>query len=144
MKIRLDRENPATFFVRVRGPRGVRELRAILDTGSTLCTIPITDARELGYATFYDPIVNKGEGVYTVSLTGIMDLEGLTLEEVAVAGLSSKDVAAVACHLPRLGGIDVILGVSFLKHFKITLDYENGWLNMEQVGVGGENDEKTV
>lgn len=131
MKIPIDKEKPLTLFVRIKGPRGVRELRAVLDTGSSLCTIPITDAREIGYPVFYDPIVNRGEGIFTLTQTGVMDLEGLTLEEISVAGLSAKDVPAVACHLPRMGGVDMILGLSFLSRFKITLDYEGGWLSME-------------
>ncbi|MCL2149892.1 MAG: retropepsin-like domain-containing protein [Dehalococcoidia bacterium] len=133
MRIRINRGSPITFFVRVKGPRAGRELRALLDTGSSLCTIPATDAREIGYAAFYDPIVDKGDGIYTLTQSGIMDLGGLTLEEVVVAELSAKAVPAVVCQLPRMGGIDMVLGLSFMSRFKTTLDYESGWLTMEQI-----------
>ena len=142
MKIRINKDKPITLFVRVKGSRGVRELRAVLDTGSSLCTVPVTDAREIGYAAFYDPIANKGEGTYTITQTGIMDLEELVIDEMAVADLSAKAVPAIACNLPRMGGIDMILGLSFLNRFKITIDYEEGWLTMERSGGGG-NEEIT-
>ena len=144
MKIRISKENPITFFVRVKGPRGIRELRAVLSTGSSLCTIPSTDAREIGYEAFYDPLMDSGDGIYTISQTGIMDLGGIMLEEVVVAGLSAANVPAVACQLPRLGGIDMILGLSFLNRFKTTLDYESGWLTIEEVGVDAIEDYKAI
>ncbi len=131
MRIKINKEVPITFFVRIKGPRGVRELRAVLDTGSSLCTIPTTDAREIGYEAFYDPIVNKGEGVYTLTQTGILDAGPLTLEEISVADLSAKNVPAIACNLPRMGGIDMILGLSFLNNFKTTIDFNQGYLTIE-------------
>jgi len=131
MKIKIEKGKPITFFVRIRGPRGVRELRAILDTGSSVCTIPVTDAREIGYEAFYDPIVDKGDGIYTITQTGILDLGPLTLQEVGVAELSAKDVTAVVSNLPRAGGVDVILGLSFLQNFKTTIDFDQGYLKLE-------------
>ena len=131
MRISIEKEKPITLFVRLKGPRGIRELRAVLDTGSSWCTVPITDAREIGYAAFYDPMINRGDGIYVLTQNGIMDYEGLILEEIMVGELSAKAVPAVACHLPRLGGVDMILGLSFLNRYKTTLDYANNLLTIE-------------
>lgn len=144
MRIRINKENPLTFFVRVKGSRGERELRAVLSTGSSLCTIPPTDAREIGYEAFYDPLMDSGDGIYTINQTGIMDLGGLVLEEVKVANLSATNVPAVACQLPRMGGIDMILGLSFLNRFNTILDYENGWLTIEEFGNDTVEDDKVI
>ena len=54
IKIKISADEPIVFFIRVKGPKGVREFRAILDTGSTYSTIPLQDARELGYDAYYD------------------------------------------------------------------------------------------
>lgn len=131
MRIKLQKEHPITFFVRIKGPHGARELRAILDTGCALCSLPTTDARELGYQAFFDPVSDKGEGLYTLTHTGIVEAGPLVLEELTVGDLAARNVAAVAWNLPRLGGIDVILGLSFLNRFKTIVDYNTGYLVIE-------------
>ncbi len=132
MKLKICQGQPISFFVRIKGPGGVRELRAILDTGSSCCTIPIVDARELGYDAFYDPLANKGEGSLALTQGGILDVQPLTLQEISVAEISAVNVEALAYQLPRLSGADMILGISFLQHFKLTLDFKNGEVRLEK------------
>jgi predicted aspartyl protease len=133
MKLKINQDSPISFFVRIKGPRCARELRAILDTGSSCCTIPIVDAREMGYDAFYDPLANKGEGALALTQGGILDVQPLTLQEISVAGLSATNIEALAYQLPRLGGADMILGLSFLRHFKLTLDFKAGELCLEKL-----------
>ena len=142
MKLKIEKDKLITFFVRVKGPRGTRELRAALDTGSLLCTVPVVDARELGYDCFYDPLANKGEGALAITQGGILDVAPVVLEEISVADLSAKNVGALAYNLPTMSGIDMILGLSFLKHFKITIDYMRDYLEMIpfDTGVDHENE----
>jgi predicted aspartyl protease len=131
MKIKINEGNPITFFVRISGPKGSRELRAVLDTGSTYCTIPVVDARELGYDAFYDPLANKGDGALALTQAGILDIASITLKDIKVAELSAADVPALAYELPRMSGVDMVLGLSFLQHFKITIDFHQGLLAIE-------------
>jgi hypothetical protein len=43
-------KTPITLFVRVKGPRGERELKVILNTFATHMAIPFRDAFRLGYS----------------------------------------------------------------------------------------------
>ena len=131
MKINIEAGKPVAFFVRIMGPKGVRELKAVLGTGSMYCSIPVVDARELGYDAFYDPLANKGDGALAVTQSGILDVQPIILQEISVSQLSAGSVEALVYELPRVSGADMILGLSFLKHFKVTLDSPSGLLYIE-------------
>ena len=131
MKIKIEAGKPIALFVRIMGPKGIRELKAVLDTGSMYCSIPVVDARELGYDAFYDPLTNKGDGALAVTQGGILDVQPIILQEISVAELSAISIEALVYELPRVSGTDMILGLSFLKHFKITLDSPGGYFYIE-------------
>jgi len=128
----LPLKTPITFFVRIKGETGVRELRAVLDTGSAYTLIPKKDAIQLGYQAWYDPLISdSGQGVKTVMGSIIIAAPFIILQEVSVGELTAKNVEAVAWDMPRPSGADVLLGLSFLKNFTITIDYKKGILRIE-------------
>ena len=133
MKIKISADEPIVFFVRVKGPKGVREFRAILDTGSTDSSIPLQDARQLGYDAYYDDFSKTGEGTNGISKTAMFETDEIVLEEVAVADLVARDVKALTLDLPRFSGIEAILGISFLRHFNTCIDFEKGYLTIEPI-----------
>jgi predicted aspartyl protease len=120
MKIKVSAEEPIVFFIRVKGPKGIREFRAVLDTGSTYCLVPLQDARDLGYDAYFDPFTRVGTGVVGVAKTDIFETDEIVLEEVAVADLVAKNVRAMTHELPRSAGIEGVIGNSFLRFFKTT------------------------
>jgi len=133
MKIKISANEPIIFFIRVRGPKGVREFRAVLDTGSTDCVIPLQDARELGYDAYYDDYSKTGIGTKGISKNSIFETDELVLKEVSVADLVVKEVKALTWDLPRYSGIEAVLGMSFLSHFNIYMDFKQGCLTMEPI-----------
>jgi predicted aspartyl protease len=133
MKIKINPEEPITFFVRMKGPKGTREFRAVLDTGCTDCCVPLQDARNLGYNAFFEPFTRTGEGQLAVSSTDIWESDEIVLEEVAVGDLVVKNVKSMTHELPRLAGIEGIIGNSFLCHFKTCVNFEEGYLTIEPV-----------
>lgn len=133
MKINVEKGKVIHFFVRVRGPKGFRELRAVLDTGSTQCAISPVDAREIGYDCFFDPLANKGEGTLAMTQAGILDVLQLTIEEIQVADISVKNVKTLAYELPKMSGIDMVLGLNFIDNFKTSIDYASGCLMIENI-----------
>lgn len=124
--MRLPLTIPPTLFVRIRGERGVREYRAVLDTGCAYCMIPRKDALDLGYPATYEPIMpDTGEGGTAVTNSYIIQVPIITLKEVSVGELVVKDLRTVAYDLPVPSGVDVVLGVNFLKNFKVTFDFKD-------------------
>lgn len=130
IRVKIEPEKPITLFVRVKGENGVREYQAVLDTGSEYSIIPLQDARELGYEAYCDP-EDPGGGTRAITKTDMVELDEIELEEVQVGDLVAKNVKALAHHLPRLGGVEATLGLSFLKNFKTTIDYKAGYLTIE-------------
>ncbi len=132
--MKLPLEEPARCFVRVVGANGkVRELRAVLDTASTCSVLPTKDALQLGYQISYDPYTGIGEGSVVVTVDGIIYTSIAILKEVWLGDLVVKDLKALIYDFPEQAGVDVILGTNFLKNFKLTFDYEEGTLSIEQV-----------
>lgn len=133
MKLKIEPDRPIMLFVRVKGRKGVREYRAVLDTGSQYSVIPLQDARELGYEAYCDPEAEPSSGTRGVTKSDIIEADEIELEEVSVADLVAKNVKALAYHLPRMGGVEATLGLSFLKNFKTTIDYKAGYLTIEPI-----------
>jgi predicted aspartyl protease len=132
MKIKIEKGKPIMFFVIVRGPNGSREYRAVLDTGSQYCVLPLQDARDLGYDAYAHPD-DPGEGVWAVTKTDMTEYNEVELESVEIAGLKAREVKALAYYLPKQSHLEATLGLSFLEHFKTTIDYDSGYMTIEDV-----------
>jgi len=133
MKIKISADKPIVFFIRVKGPKGIREFQALLDTGSTDSLIPLQDARDLGYDAYYDDFSKTGEGTKAITTLGVYETDEITLEEVAVGDLVAKDVKALAFDLPKRAGIEAVLGISFLRNFNTCINFEQGYLTIEPI-----------
>ncbi len=133
MKIKISADEPIVFFVRVKGPKGVREFRAVLDTGSTDSLIPLQDARDLGYEAYFDPFTRTGEGTLGITKTDIFETDEIVLEEVAVADLVARDVKALAFNMPKSAGFEAVLGISFLRNFNTHINFEQGYLTIQPI-----------
>jgi len=133
MRLKISADEPIVFFVRVKGPKGTREFRAVLDTGATDCIIPLQDARALGYNAYYDAFTRTGEGKRGISKTDIFETDEIVLEEISVADLTARDVKAMTHELPKWSGIEGVLGMSFLSHFNTCLNFEQGYLDIEPI-----------
>ncbi|MBI2183403.1 MAG: retropepsin-like domain-containing protein [Thaumarchaeota archaeon] len=130
--MKLSLSDPPTFFVKVKGPQGFKELRAVLATGATLCLIRRSDAQELGYPALYQPWMPvEAEGSPAVTNGFIIDAPLITLEEVSLGTISRKKLRAMAFELPEQGGVDFIVGTNFLEGMKVTFDDKQKTLLIE-------------
>ncbi len=131
MKLKINPDEPITAFVRIKGEKGVREVRAIIDTGSLYSVIPLQDARRLGYDAYFDLSADPDGGTKAVTKGGIVQADEIILEEVAIGDLVAKDVTTLVIELPNFARIEAVLGISFLKNFKTTIDFKEGFLTLE-------------
>lgn len=131
MKLQISPDKPLTLFVRIKGPNCVREFRAIIDTGSDLCVIPKEDLHDMGIDASFDPMCDHVSTNYRICNSCYFEAESVMLDKVMIGDIEASNVEFLVLTLPRDGGIDVILGRSFLKNFKTTVDYKSGYLTIE-------------
>ena len=68
-----------------------------------------------------------------VSLTSASAMETkpkIIIPEIAVLGKKVKNVEAIVKDLPPEAPADGLLGLSFLKYFKLTIDFKKGLLEL--------------
>ena len=136
MKVPIN--DPMLVSARVEGERGVvRELSSVLDFNSPYCVILVQDALDLGYPEagnkHTDELRARPDRVaWLTSMRGIDRGIVLKLRQVSLGGLVAKDVEAVVLELehPRFIVFDFVLGRSFLKNFKLTVDMKKGYLSL--------------
>lgn len=127
MKCRLDiRESVIPLKVRVEGKREVKKVDMALDTGATYVMIPWEIAEVLGY----EPELSK-ERINMITASGVEKAPLITLKAVDVLGKRAENIRAIIHDLPQESYVDGLLGLSFLKNFRVCLDFREGILKIE-------------
>lgn len=126
VRYRFDPDAPViTLYARLSNSRTRRILTA-LDTGSTYVLIPWDIAEALGYKPAYS---KRKVDITTASGTEKAPL--ISVKRVSVLGKEMRDIKCVVHDLPETSRVDGLLGLSFLKNFKLYLDFQAGILELE-------------
>jgi len=115
--------------VEIRGPAGVREIDVILDTGAVYTVIAWDVAKDIGY----DPAISERR-TPIITANGVIEAPLITVERIQWAELGAEAVDIVCHDIPDLAGIEGLLGLSFLQHFRTLIDYTTGVL---EITAGG-------
>jgi len=115
--------------VEIHGPAGVREIDVILDTGAVYTVIAWDVARDIGY----DPAISRRR-TPIVTANGVIEAPLITVERIRWGELEAEAVDVVCHDIPELAGIEGLLGISFLRHFRTLIDYTTGVL---EITAGG-------
>jgi len=111
--------------VEIHGPAGVREVDVILDTGAVYTVIAWDVAKDIGY----DPAASERR-MPIVTANGVIEAPLITVERMQVAELQAEAVDVVCHDIPEIAGIEGLLGLSFLQHFRTLIDYTTGVLEI--------------
>jgi len=137
-RLRFPIKSPMLVAARLEGQNSyVRELSAVLDFNSPWCIIQRQDGIDLGYPEAAN-LVKQWEYVHPDRVPRFLTMRGIergikvTLRKVSVGRLVATDVDALVLEMQptRLGTFEVILGVTFLKNFRLTVDMKNGYLSL--------------
>lgn len=99
--------------------------RLIVDTGASRVMIPRRLAEAIGL------ITNPKKVVQTITASKVEDAPLVIIPEINALGKTVKNVEALIKDLPTEATVDGLLGLSFLKHFKMTIDFQKGELTLE-------------
>jgi len=111
---------------KIEGIEEVRTLKTALDTGATYVMIPWEIAEILGY----EPELSK-ERINMTTASGVEKVPLITLNSVSVLGKKAENIKAIVHDLPPRSYVDGLLGLSFLRNFKLCLDFQKGILEIE-------------
>ena len=120
------RLNVIILRARVEG-RGKRYayLRMVLDTGASMTVIPWNVAETLGY----DPAHSRRR-VQFMTGSGTEAAPCLTVNAMEVLGVRVSRVPVLCHDLPQRSLVDGLLGLSFLRHCRLSVDFQRGALRL--------------
>ncbi|MDG6902879.1 MAG: hypothetical protein JRM80_13100 [Nitrososphaerota archaeon] len=112
-------------------------MSTVLDQNFAYSVILSRDAVDLGYpqASYKPPDWSSIDRTQTPYVIGFRDIERsilVTLSKVSVGKLAAKNVEAIVLEqdLARMLPVDLVLGRTFLKKFKLTLNGKSGYLSL--------------
>jgi len=106
---------PIVLWVSVFGPRGMRGVYGLLDTGAAFVTIPLQDAIDLGDDLRSAPLQR------VTTANGVIRAPKITLSRVRLAELEAVDVPALCLDLPG-SPTAALIGMNLISRFNVTLD----------------------
>ena len=111
--------------VKVTGPQGSVRVDLILDTGAAVTTLSWSVLKLIGY----DPAVAT-ERHAAITANGIIEVPKLRVESIAAGDVEAREVEVICHDIPGLAGIRGLLGLSFLKHFRTVIDYQQDYFEI--------------
>src|SRR4030066_1916360 len=128
-KINFDPQSPVIAVdITLEGAGGIkRRIRVALDTGATYTMIPWEIAEALGYAP-----ENAKEKVTLITASGVETAPIIEIKSINFLGENIDNVKVVCHDLPSKSYVVGLLGSSFLRYFKITIDYPKGVLEVSR------------
>jgi len=115
--------------IKINGPAGFREIDMVLDTGAVYTVIAWDVAKDIGY----DPAISERR-MPIITANGVIEAPLITVESIHIADLRAESVDVICHDIPEIIGIEGLLGLSFLKHFRTLIDYTTGLLELTAVG----------
>lgn len=109
---------PVAVFVELSGPRTSRTITMALDSGAILTVIPIETALAIGY----DP-AKTTKRVEMITVSGVELAPQLTVRAARCLGKAVRDLDVVCHDLPAQSPVKGLLGLNFLRHFNVHLNF---------------------
>jgi predicted aspartyl protease len=98
----------------------------VLDTGASITIVAVDIMARLGY----DPANPTLDRQRIITGSGVEYAPCTTVRSATAIG-QKVDNLEVLCHdLPPESGVDGLLGINFLKHFKLTIRFRKGIIDL--------------
>jgi clan AA aspartic protease (TIGR02281 family) len=126
VEYRFDPKSPVIVLYARLSNSQTRRITLALDTGATYTMIPWDIAEALGY----EPALSKKKAVITTA-SGVEKAPLITIDSISVLGKEARDVECIVHDLPEVSRVDGLLGLSFLRRFKVCLDFKEGIMEID-------------
>jgi len=119
------RYSPLTEIEVFNDDKSIRTL-AYIDTGATYCIAPFETIEKIGY----EP-ANSKEIIPINTASGLIHAPLVRIKSLNVLGKVVENVEILCHNIPNVSRIEGLLGLNYLKHFKLTIDFPKGTLALE-------------
>lgn len=99
--------------------------KLVLDTGASYVMLPWNMVSAIGIP------IDPTKTIQTTTASTVETIPEIVIPEISVLGKKVKNVKAIVKDLPPEAPVDGLLGLSFLKHFKLTIDFKKGLLKLD-------------
>jgi predicted aspartyl protease len=100
----------------------------VLDTGASLTIVATDIMAQLGY----DPANPRLGRQRIITGSGVEYAPRTTVRSATAIGQKVADLEVLCHDLPPESGVDGLLGLSFLKHFKLTIRFRKGIIDLNK------------
>jgi len=112
--------------IKVVGPQASREVDMIFDTGARYTSFSWDTLKDIGY----DP-AGCPDRIPMITANGSIEAPLLKVEQINWENIVLKNVPVICHNIPELVSVDGLLGLSFLQHFEIFLNFKQGILEIK-------------
>lgn len=111
----------------IEGPGGRAIVEMALDTGATKTLIDRDVLASIGY----EPDEGS-ESISVITASGNVDVPIVSVAHLDALEQSKENFPVVAHSLPANAGIEGLLGVDFLRGLRVTIDFREGLISIDQ------------
>lgn len=116
--------SPVVLPITISGDSGSRTIDSLVDTGASYLVITREDAIDLGYDLTFAPPFD------VVTANGVVRAPRIVLNAVTLGPYTVRNVPTLCLDFAG-DRISSLLGLSFLSHFKICMDFKRKVLEIE-------------
>ena len=111
--------------IEIFGPSGSTILRAALDTGAVYTVV----SSEILTAIGYEPNLVR-DRIQITTGSGLESATRINVQQINALSQSRYSFPVLAYTLPVSAGIDGLLGLDFLRHRQLTIDFQIGKITL--------------
>jgi len=124
--LRFDKTAPVIVVrAKIKGPNFSLGTRLALDTGATFTILPWKIIRQLGLKIDPDRLET------TTTATTVETVPLVIVPKITFLSKSVRNTPCLVKDLPPESGVDGLLGLSFLHHFSLTINFKKGLLEID-------------
>ena len=97
----------------------------VLDTGASTVVLGWRLTTAIGI------VIDPKRVTHTTTASAVETVPQIVIPEINALGKTIKRVPAIVKDLPPESGVDGLLGLSFLRHFRLTIDFPAGILQLD-------------
>ena len=122
---KLDPDDLIVVNARIKSRLSSIATLLVFDTGASLVVLPWKLVSAIGIK------IDPDTTVQTMTATAVETVPRVVIPEMTAFGKTVKNVEAIVKDLPPQAPVDGLLGLSFLRNFKLTIDFPKGILSLD-------------